>query len=166
MSSYSFRHICIVLKSTFFTLFLEHSNVYCCYIISELSAEQKEIQELARKFTRDEITPKAAEYDRTMEYPWEIIKKAWALGLVNTHIPKHCGMQIRCCSSREVRDNCSFCVFISNPFRLISFLCYFCPFICLTSSSSIPLPCLLFFHPIHHHSSSPFFFTVHCVKTV
>lgn len=149
-----------------FYIVLEHSNVYCGYIISELSAEQKEIQELARKFTRDEITPKAAEYDRTMEYPWEIIKKAWALGLVNTHIPKHCGMQIRCCSSKEVRDNCSFCVFISNSFPLISFLCYFCPFICFTSSSTIPLLCLLFFHPIHHHSSSPFFFTVHCVKTV
>jgi acyl-CoA dehydrogenase len=75
-------------------LFLDHSNVYCGYIIAELSAEQKEIQELARKFTRDEITPKAAEYDRTMEYPWDIIKKAWALGLLNTHIPKDCGTQI------------------------------------------------------------------------
>jgi len=60
-------------------------------ICFELSAEQKEIQELARKFTRDEIIPKAAEYDRTMEYPWDLIKKAWALGLINVHIPKHCG---------------------------------------------------------------------------
>ncbi|PNF20565.1 putative medium-chain specific acyl-CoA dehydrogenase, mitochondrial [Cryptotermes secundus] len=57
----------------------------------ELSEEQKEVQELARKFTRDEIIPKAAEYDRTMEYPWDIVKKAWAVGLTNTHIPKHCG---------------------------------------------------------------------------
>jgi len=57
----------------------------------ELSAEQKEIQELARKFTRDEIIPKAAEYDRTMEYPWDIVKKAWALGLLNVHIPKDFG---------------------------------------------------------------------------
>jgi len=78
----------------FFVLLLEHSNVYCGYIISELSAEQKEIQELARKFTRDEIIPKAAEHDRTMEYPWDIIKKAWTLGLLNTHIPKDCGTQI------------------------------------------------------------------------
>jgi acyl-CoA dehydrogenase len=80
------------MKSTFFVMLLEHSVVYHGYIISELSDEQKEIQELARKFTRDEIIPKAAEYDRTMEYPWDIIKKAWALGLVNTHIPKDCGM--------------------------------------------------------------------------
>jgi len=91
-SSSYFRHFCIVMKSTFFVMLLEHSVVYRGYIISELSDEQKEIQELARKFTRDEIIPKAAEYDRTMEYPWDIIKKAWALGLVNTHIPKDCGM--------------------------------------------------------------------------
>jgi len=94
MSSWCFRHICIVMKCTFFILFLEHSYICCGYIISELSAEQKEIQELARKFTRDEIIPKAAEYDRTMEYPWDIIKKAWALGLMNSHIPKDCGMRI------------------------------------------------------------------------
>jgi acyl-CoA dehydrogenase len=73
---------------------VEQNNVYCGYIISELSAEQKEIQELARKFTRDEIIPKAAEYDRTMEYPWDVIKKAWALGLINIHIPKDYGTQI------------------------------------------------------------------------
>jgi acyl-CoA dehydrogenase len=69
-----------------------YSNVCYSYTtISEMSNEQKEIQELARKFTRDEIIPKAAEYDRTMEYPWDVIKKAWSLGLTNTHIPKHCG---------------------------------------------------------------------------
>ncbi|XP_069701103.1 medium-chain specific acyl-CoA dehydrogenase, mitochondrial-like isoform X2 [Periplaneta americana] len=57
----------------------------------ELSPEQKEIQQLARKFTREEIIPVAAEYDRTMKFPWEILKKAWSLGLINVHIPKHCG---------------------------------------------------------------------------
>ena len=25
------------------------------------------------------------------QYPWEVIKKAWELGLVNTHIPKEYG---------------------------------------------------------------------------
>jgi acyl-CoA dehydrogenase len=82
------------MKWAFSKLVLEHNNVCCGYIISELSAEQMEIQELARKFTRDEIIPKAAEYDCTMEYPWHIIKTAWALGLINTHIPKNCGTQI------------------------------------------------------------------------
>lgn len=40
-----------------------------------MTDEQKEIQQLARKFSREEILPKAAEYDRTMDYPWEIIKQ-------------------------------------------------------------------------------------------
>lgn len=49
------------------------------------------MQELARKFTREEIIPVAAEYDRTGKYPWDIIKKAWSIGLLNKHIPQHCG---------------------------------------------------------------------------
>lgn len=40
-----------------------------------------------RKFVAEEIVPKAAEYDRTMEYPWDIIKKAHSLGFLNTEIP-------------------------------------------------------------------------------
>lgn len=52
---------------------------------------QKEIQELARKFTKEEIIPKAAHYDKTGEYPWEIIKKAWSVGLLNKHIPADIG---------------------------------------------------------------------------
>ncbi|XP_067951614.1 medium-chain specific acyl-CoA dehydrogenase, mitochondrial-like [Watersipora subatra] len=54
----------------------------------DLTPEQLEYQELARKFTADEIIPNAAHHDRTGEYPSEIIKKAWDLGLVNTHIPQ------------------------------------------------------------------------------
>lgn len=36
-------------------------------IIIELTAEQKEMQQLARKFTREEIIPNAAHYDKTGE---------------------------------------------------------------------------------------------------
>ncbi|XP_033642762.1 medium-chain specific acyl-CoA dehydrogenase, mitochondrial-like [Asterias rubens] len=57
----------------------------------ELSDEQKEYQELARKFTKEEIIPKAAEHDKTGEYPVEIIKKAFDLGLMNSHIPASVG---------------------------------------------------------------------------
>lgn len=60
-------------------------------IISELNDTQREFQELARKFTREEIIPVAAEHDKTGKFPWEIIKKAHALGLMNSHIPTHCG---------------------------------------------------------------------------
>jgi len=56
-----------------------------------LTPEQKEIQEVARKLARDEIIPKAAHHDRTSDYPHEIIKKAWELGLTNVHIPTEYG---------------------------------------------------------------------------
>ncbi|CAH2985359.1 unnamed protein product [Chilo suppressalis] len=57
----------------------------------ELSDEQKALQDLARKFTREEIIPMATHYDKTGEYPWPIVKKAWEIGLMNGHIPEHCG---------------------------------------------------------------------------
>ncbi|XP_046734520.1 probable medium-chain specific acyl-CoA dehydrogenase, mitochondrial isoform X2 [Diprion similis] len=57
----------------------------------QLSDTQREMQELARKFTREEIIPVAAEHDRTGKFPWEVVKKAWGLGLMNGHIPQHCG---------------------------------------------------------------------------
>lgn len=58
---------------------------------SEPNAEQLEIQLLARKFAREEILPVAAQYDKTGEFPWDIIKKAHGLGLINHHIPQEFG---------------------------------------------------------------------------
>ena len=52
-----------------------------------LTEEQVQLQELARKFAREEIIPKAAWHDQTGEFPGEIVKKAWEIGLTNTHIP-------------------------------------------------------------------------------
>ena len=31
-----------------------------------------------------------------LQYPWDVIKKAHALGLLNGHIPEHCGEYISC----------------------------------------------------------------------
>ncbi|MBW0527540.1 hypothetical protein O181_067255 [Austropuccinia psidii MF-1] len=56
-----------------------------------LSEDQRAYQDLARRFTTDHIIPQAAEYDRTMEYPWPILKEAWKTGLLNTHIPQEYG---------------------------------------------------------------------------
>ncbi|KAJ2957658.1 hypothetical protein NQZ79_g6627 [Umbelopsis isabellina] len=56
-----------------------------------LNDEQKSFQDLARKFALEEIIPVAAEHDVTGKYPTEVIKKAWELGLVNTHIPTEYG---------------------------------------------------------------------------
>uniref|UniRef100_A0A2K5ERI6 Medium-chain specific acyl-CoA dehydrogenase, mitochondrial n=1 Tax=Aotus nancymaae TaxID=37293 RepID=A0A2K5ERI6_AOTNA len=57
----------------------------------ELTEQQKEFQATARKFAREEIIPVAAEYDKTGEYPVPLIRRAWELGLINTHIPENCG---------------------------------------------------------------------------
>ncbi|KAI1236936.1 hypothetical protein IHE44_0015197 [Lamprotornis superbus] len=56
----------------------------------ELTDEQKEFQATARKFAVEEIIPVAAQYDRTGEYPVPLIKRAWELGLMNSHIPESC----------------------------------------------------------------------------
>jgi hypothetical protein len=40
-----------------------------------LDDDQREYMELARKFTREEIVPKAAHHDETGEYPHDILKK-------------------------------------------------------------------------------------------
>uniref|UniRef100_A0A8D2PSD1 Medium-chain specific acyl-CoA dehydrogenase, mitochondrial n=1 Tax=Zosterops lateralis melanops TaxID=1220523 RepID=A0A8D2PSD1_ZOSLA len=57
----------------------------------ELTDEQKEFQATARKFALEEIIPVAAQYDKTGEYPVPLIKRAWELGLMNSHIPESCG---------------------------------------------------------------------------
>ena len=57
----------------------------------ELSEEQKEFQSLARRFTAEHIIPVAAKFDASGEYPTEVLKKAWGLGLMNGHIPAEYG---------------------------------------------------------------------------
>jgi len=59
--------------------------------VTELNDIQKELQQLARKVAREEIAVKAAEYDRTMEFPWDIVKKIWSLGILNPFVPESCG---------------------------------------------------------------------------
>ncbi|KAJ2079523.1 hypothetical protein H4R24_003723 [Coemansia sp. RSA 988] len=53
----------------------------------QLSEDQLSIQDTARQFAREVIIPAAPHHDKTGEYPSDIIKKAWELGLVNCHIP-------------------------------------------------------------------------------
>jgi acyl-CoA dehydrogenase len=56
-----------------------------------LSDEQQALQATARRFAQAEIAPVAARYDQTAEFPREIIRKAWELGLVSTCIPEAYG---------------------------------------------------------------------------
>uniref|UniRef100_A0AC34RK15 Acyl-CoA dehydrogenase/oxidase N-terminal domain-containing protein n=1 Tax=Panagrolaimus sp. JU765 TaxID=591449 RepID=A0AC34RK15_9BILA len=57
----------------------------------DLPEELKDLQQSIRAFTKNEIIPKAPHYDKTMEYPWEIIKKAHAAGFLNSQIPEKYG---------------------------------------------------------------------------
>lgn len=56
-----------------------------------LSDEQKQLQETARKFSTDVIRPVAAYHDRTEEFPEKILRKAHELGLMNLVIPAEYG---------------------------------------------------------------------------
>ncbi len=56
-----------------------------------LSDEQKQLRDLTREFTQKEIKPVAAEYDKKAEFPTDVIKKAWELGLMNVQVPEEYG---------------------------------------------------------------------------
>ena len=51
-----------------------------------LSEEQEALQELAHDFARDVIRPAAEHHDKTGEYAHEVLKQAFEVGLMNTHI--------------------------------------------------------------------------------
>ena len=57
----------------------------------ELSEDQIALRELAHEFAKNEIRPVAAHHDETGEYPWEVIRKAHELGLMNTHVEEAYG---------------------------------------------------------------------------
>ncbi|XP_035738460.1 probable medium-chain specific acyl-CoA dehydrogenase, mitochondrial [Vespa mandarinia] len=77
-----------------------------------LNDMQRETQEMLRKFVREEIIPVAPKYDKTGEYPWDIIKKVWNLGFMTNYIPQHCGgMEQKifdgCLATEEFAYGCS-----------------------------------------------------------
>ena len=57
----------------------------------ELTEDQQMYQKTAHEFARDVIRPAAPHHDETGEYPWEVLKQSWALGLMNTMIPESVG---------------------------------------------------------------------------
>jgi acyl-CoA dehydrogenase len=57
----------------------------------EVTPEQKALVEETRRFTREKIIPIAAEADRTHEFPLDVFKEAWELGLVGPNIPEEYG---------------------------------------------------------------------------
>ncbi len=56
-----------------------------------LTKEQQAIVEKHRDFAERVIKPVRAKYDLSGEYPWEVVKKAYDEGLMNSQIPKKFG---------------------------------------------------------------------------
>ncbi|MFN8450656.1 MAG: acyl-CoA dehydrogenase family protein [Anaerolineae bacterium] len=78
----------------------------------ELTDEQQMLQKMARDFTAQEIIPKAEHYDRTAEFPMDIIKKGQEIGLVNLNIPEEYGgpgakVLDECVAGEELAYGCS-----------------------------------------------------------
>jgi acyl-CoA dehydrogenase len=57
----------------------------------ELSEEQKALVETAKRFTREQIIPIAAECDRDSRFPMNVFERAWEIGLVNATLPTEYG---------------------------------------------------------------------------
>jgi acyl-CoA dehydrogenase len=55
------------------------------------SEEQQGLIEMARRFTKERITPIAAECDQKSVFPMDVFKEAWSIGLVNPTIPAEYG---------------------------------------------------------------------------
>jgi acyl-CoA dehydrogenase len=56
-----------------------------------LSLEQEQLKKTARDFTRAEIVPVAAKYDEAEEFPYDVMRKAWEIGLMNFEVPQEYG---------------------------------------------------------------------------
>ncbi len=76
-----------------------------------LTAEMKEMQEKARRFSQEEIEPIAAECDRKGETPMFLVERAMEAGLMNLTIPKEYGgggysYLVNCIVAEELAYGC------------------------------------------------------------
>lgn len=71
-----------------------------------LTEEQIAIQETVRRFVRKEVLPVVGQYDKQVDpkdcFPWELVKKASALGLRTCAMPKEWGGQEICLLDRVI----------------------------------------------------------------
>ena len=59
--------------------------------VHELTSEQQEIRELARRFADEKIAPKASEWDRDHVFPRELFAELGELGLMGVCVPEEQG---------------------------------------------------------------------------
>lgn len=57
----------------------------------ELTSEQEDIRRMARDFVKKEVIPTALQHDEEEKFNFDLVKKAWDLGLMNTSIPEEFG---------------------------------------------------------------------------
>jgi alkylation response protein AidB-like acyl-CoA dehydrogenase len=57
----------------------------------ELSPEHQLLRERFRAFADEVVAPRAAEIDRTGQFPWDVINAAGELGLLGVPIPEEYG---------------------------------------------------------------------------
>lgn len=83
-----------------------------------LSEEQQAFVTTAKEFAVNEMMPVAAHYDQTMDYPWDIVKKAHSNGLMNLYIPEsHGGMGLGALESSMIYENLAYgCSGITTAF--------------------------------------------------
>ena len=75
----------------------------------ELTDEQREIQETAARFAREEIIPQAAALDRDGTYPWDLATKAHELGLLNPLLPaQYGGLGLGCLETCLIGEQMSY----------------------------------------------------------
>ncbi|MED5261256.1 MAG: acyl-CoA dehydrogenase family protein [Myxococcota bacterium] len=77
-----------------------------------LSDQQLTLQDTARRFAAEQIAPQAAEWDQAGEFPRELIKGAWELGMMSTCVPEEHGgiglpMLDSCIMVEELAWGCS-----------------------------------------------------------
>ncbi|CAG0973222.1 acyl-CoA dehydrogenase [Myxococcaceae bacterium] len=77
-----------------------------------LNDDQLALQETARRFAQNEIAPAAAGFDQSGEFPRDIIRRSWELGLASTCIPQdHGGVGLSsvesCIITEELAWGCS-----------------------------------------------------------
>lgn len=56
-----------------------------------LTEKELELKELFRSFAEKEVAPLSKTYDKSGEFPWELFKKAAALGMTTLHLPEKYG---------------------------------------------------------------------------
>jgi alkylation response protein AidB-like acyl-CoA dehydrogenase len=59
-------------------------------VLDSVEQERREIVALARDFAQREIAPRAAEFDRTKEYPRELMRQLGEMGFLGMSVPPEC----------------------------------------------------------------------------